>query len=266
MIFQYLVIAYFGYYVECIDHDISLGKTPFMAHSPAFLNQLPTVLPKPKDGRLRLPYLPDNSLNSWGNDILPNIVSVGINRYKISKFSGSGDEGKVFEGYDLSDPQRESVIIKIFHPRSKNMDFLISFLNEKRALWYQSRLIQADQKSQIIVSKKIQGKLLDKCINDLMINEEYEKVADLLYKYLDLLPWFRQTYHLVHGDAHPKNVIVDRDGNLHLIDFGFTVRLSNDSAVAKTQIENDESIMMYWANFYLKFMESRIHGIGWDNF
>lgn len=203
-----------------------------------------------------LPILPkiqqlhDNRESSHSSDtIIPNGIPIGQKIFKISRFIATGEQGKVFEGYDSSDASKEPVIIKLYHPDIEWSD--LAFDNEERALRKLGRLVESDRKKLILVSKKIQGPSLHDTVNFLISKEEWEKCAKLLDKYLDLLPSFREKYRLVHGDGHPDNVIVDQNGDLQLIDFGYTAKLSKSESVAEQQIAKDDVIAVNWIDYYL---------------
>lgn len=159
-------------------------------------------------------------------------------------------DGVVFEAYRILDQNKKPVLI--------NDDVYwvkYCYKNEKRALRLQSRLIASDNKIKVLVSKKIQGSSLDDTIISLFKQNKEEECAKVLNKYIDLVSDFRQKYRLVHSDAHPENVIVDHNDDLHLIDFGLTKPLSKTKREAENQIVKDDLIVVNWVEWYMKLFE-----------
>jgi RIO-like serine/threonine protein kinase len=189
------------------------------------------------------------------NKLIQSQVNVGKQKYNISKFISRREEGSVYEGYDEEDVTKTPVIVKFFEKVKFKMGYLN---NEERALKRQSRLIKSDRRRYILVSKKINGSSLDTTILTLIQKKEFKKCTSLLKKYVGLPSDFRQKYKLVHGEAEPSNVIVDDDGELHLINFGSTVPISKVISTAKEQFLSDDFVATHWAEYYMGLLANEL--------
>jgi serine/threonine protein kinase len=190
---------------------------------------------------------------------LPYTILLGSNKddeYMVKRFIGRGRDGVVYEGYRASDAMMKPVIIKSYLRNEYNME---AFQNEEFALEQQSRLIHADPNHMIIVQIKIDGDTLGSVISSLILSEKYAECEELLDRYSAVPRKFRDRFGLVHNDAHPDNIIVDRDDVLHLIDFGKTVLLSDDKIESAKQVRMDDKVVAVWIEIFRSLMNNRRH-------
>jgi RIO-like serine/threonine protein kinase len=109
------------------------------------------------------------------------------------------------------------------------------FNNEKNALKRLGRLIDVDEQNLILVMQKISGTTLKEVlrkIDESMTEDDQgsrETLKVLLQKYLRLPKEFRQKWRMAHMDVYPGNVIVDDNGDMHLINFAKTKELKGNA-------------------------------------
>jgi predicted Ser/Thr protein kinase len=192
----------------------------------------------------------DHLLSNPKSVTLPMSLNMGNRKYTITKFIAQGSNGAIYEGsYQVGDKTNE-VIFKVytggiaynlqyFLIMRKSPPIIDSFNNEKNALSKLGRLIDVDDKNMILVMPKIAGSTLEDILDDLHSGTTYDSLDSqdisklLLQKYLRL-PWeFREKWGLAHMNVHPGHVIVDDNGDMHLIDFSTAKELKEENAGAK---------------------------------
>jgi hypothetical protein len=175
---------------------------------------------------------------------LPLKISLNSD-YMVTEYLKRGAHGAVYEGFKIKDgivDDSKPLIFKVFSGGSYHHIPIDAYRNEVQALSILSRLEECDEEQLIVIMDKLPGESLSMKLDGLFKNgpenlsEEDDKLIYLLLeKYLNLSSDFIERYNLVHHDIRLDNVIVDDNGELHLIDFASTLPLSKDIRIAKYQ-------------------------------
>ena len=155
--------------------------------------------------------------------------------YEIIRELGKGSTGTVYVGCDLR--TNAEVAIKIFDdelsPRDQRRLALQSTLERLRQLDHPNLLPITDDGERegrlYCVMPIIQGRSL----NDLLRNEvDLEFGMEILEKVCRAVQYAHNAG-LIHGDLKPQNVILTRDGEPRVTDFGFATALERRSDLSK---------------------------------
>ena len=159
-------------------------------------------------------------------------VSIGDSKFQLNKYLSHGLEGVVYEAESITNPGQKLVVKAIFWDQN-------SFRNEQNALRLMDRLVASDSKRMIIVQPRIEGTDLETLLKGHISGEAKE---DLLSKYYQLPQAFYNQWGLLHGDIRPANVIVDSNFNVHLIDFGRTIKAPTDKETLDALMKKEMDI------------------------
>jgi len=156
-----------------------------------------------------------------------------LGRFQLKSVLGAGGFGKVYRAYD---PQLERFValkVPTFGPNQKTR--IARFLAEAKAA---ARLKHANivstfesgkaDKKYYIASEYIEGDLLSRRIKKSAFS--IQESVQLVRKLADALA-YAHSQNIVHRDIKPHNVMVDSNGEPHLMDFGLAKRLDDDSNV-----------------------------------
>jgi serine/threonine protein kinase len=174
----------------------------------------------------------DHLLSNPRSVSLPVIFNLKDREYTVTEFVAQGSDGAIYGGSYQDGDETKEVIFKVYSggafynaPGYPTNQY---FKNEKNVLAKLGRLIDQDERNMILVMPKIPGISLNELVRNIRANmskddEETQKILrGLLEKYLNLPGEFRKKWGMAHMDIHPVNVIVDNDGEMHLIDFAKT--------------------------------------------
>lgn len=168
----------------------------------------------------------DNLLSNPKSVSFPMTLNLDERKYTVTGFVAQGADGTVYEGNYQDGDQTKQVIFKVYTGGYFFKHLSIEYFNnEKHALEKLGRLIDADDKHLILVMQKITGITLTELVRNIRTNmsqDDEETLRLLLAEYLRLPAEFRKKWGLVHMDIHPSNVIVDKSGEMVLIDFAKT--------------------------------------------
>jgi tRNA A-37 threonylcarbamoyl transferase component Bud32 len=189
---------------------------------------------KPEQGKNNLKLLsnPDTAT-------LPLKISLNSD-YMITEYLKRGADGAVYEGFKIQDgivDDGKPLIFKFYHGGEKShlLNHAQRSYGEIAILKKLSRLEDFDHDELVSVMPKIPGESLFEKISKLFEDGNSKDILRLIERYLELPGNFTDTWGLVHFDVRPQNVIVDTAGEMHLIDFAYTVPLSKNSTEAKQQ-------------------------------
>jgi tRNA A-37 threonylcarbamoyl transferase component Bud32 len=166
-------------------------------------------------------------------DQRPQTIPDRIGRYEIRDWLGSGTFGNVYLGFD-SELERQ-VAIKV--PR---VDQLVvtkpeQFLREARAAAQLNHphIVSVHEVGQeedlvYIVSDFIEGESLDHWHKGQPLGPR--EAAQLCITIADAIEHAHQAG-IVHRDLKPSNIMMDRDGNPHVMDFGLAKHESGDASL-----------------------------------
>ena len=173
----------------------------------------------------------------------PVRVSIGNSRYQLNGYLTEGAEGIIYEAARFSRPDRPLIVKSMI--RSEKAE--TAFKNERDALTSMHRLVMADPEKLVIVEPKIEGVGLDKLLTK---DTPPEVQSNFWNQYFKLPETFYEKWGLIHGDIRPANVIVDKNGKMHLIDFGRTKKAPADQVDLKRLLWKDQSLARYEWEFF----------------
>ena len=155
----------------------------------------------------------------------PSKLTIGGREYVLTKKVGSGDFARTFEAHVPGNPEQK-LIVKVIRPGEENTKF---FDMEVKALEKLNRLVAQDVENKVIVQPKIEGRLL----KDILATErDPAKIAQLKAQYDTVDKAFMEKTGMIHGDVAPRNIIVEPNGQMTLIDLGLTRTLRTTPAEA----------------------------------
>ncbi len=189
--------------------------------------------------------LPGGTQLSASPDSSPSPLAAGssIGRFLLRRKLGQGAFGTVYLAYD---PQLErDVAIKV--PQAgllESPDKVKRFLREAiaAARLNHPHIVPVYDTGRTddhyyIASAFIDGRPLSDCLDDYI--GKYHKIAELVRKLAEALD-YAHSQGIVHRDVKPQNVMIDTDGEPHLMDFGLAhmgdaaQKLTHDGAVMGT--------------------------------
>jgi serine/threonine protein kinase len=215
--------------------------------------------------KLRVPYFDETKITKFKIDEVNTKRSIAT-RLPFGKLLGSGEFGRVYAvsgkfasslldhvdtmyfGKFKQVPAGKTVVVKLMQAPEKNVQLWLK--NAMRELFIQQHLSKA-------ISKVIQGKTFDvkkyvpqvyfggyiRSSREFIIAMELQPGKTLLdvqslankKHYLEIERAYISMLlnNVVHMDFHSGNVMIDDDGNIHLIDFGGAVLLSDVLTTSK---------------------------------
>ncbi|XP_012691767.1 testis-specific serine/threonine-protein kinase 1 [Clupea harengus] len=153
--------------------------------------------------------------------------------YILGSTLGDGSYGKVKSAY--SESQNANVAVKIINRKKAAADFLEKFLPrelEIQASLSHSNIVKifkifetSNGKVFIIMELGVQGDLLEFVKSRGALPEDFSKK---LFRQLSMAIKFLHDQDIVHRDLKCENLLLDKDFNLKVSDFGFTRRITYD--------------------------------------
>ncbi len=159
--------------------------------------------------------------------------------YKISTLIAEGGMGRVYRGERVDGSFDRDVAIKLSLASRVSKDLRERFLREQQILADMSHpnvasLYDAgttDEGWSFIIMELVEGQDIASYVDGMGLTER--AVIELLLPLLDALA-FAHSRLVVHRDIKASNIIVDRQGNARLLDFGIA-KLLEDAASAATR-------------------------------
>jgi hypothetical protein len=141
--------------------------------------------------------------------------------YTIEKMLGMGSYGRA---YLAKSKDNKDVVVKFVDPQEKE-----SFLREMNGLRKTDTLVSFNYQKRMLVQTYYEGTPLNAYLieffkkNRLGLTQTQEQyLQSLKQSYEGLAVWINERG-LRHNDIAPRNVIMGKDGELHLIDYGLSV-------------------------------------------
>lgn len=159
-----------------------------------------------------------------GNETIPK-DTILYERYKIVKILGLGSFGAVYQAIDLEDPKSETLVSVKEMPKpmivdhERQADIRATFLHPAIPRIYAYFLVE--DKS-YLVQEFIHGNDLESIMLGIESFLPEGKVISWAIEICDVLAYLHnhQLFPTIFRDVKPDNVILDRRGHIHLIDFG----------------------------------------------
>jgi len=165
-----------------------------------------------------------------------------LDEYELLEELGHGGMSQVFKAKRINTDQQTLVAIKIFAPRDNASELFNHFINEQKILSglshpYIVKMLHGgmtDDKTAYLVMELIEeAQPLDEyCQNNkLNTNKKMRLIAQcanaLSYSHANLI---------IHRDLKPDNILVNKNKQLKIVDFGIAKLISNDILGNKTTI------------------------------
>jgi serine/threonine protein kinase len=173
-----------------------------------------------------------------------------INGYKLSRLLGEGGMGKVFLGEQLSTGAKVAVKILLnehLHNQYAKDSFrqdamILSELRHKNIV----RLVDffEDKLGHFMVMEAVDGIQLDQYITRERGLLPYEEAIGLFCQILDGLA-YAHSQGVIHRDIKPENILIDKKGQVKIIDFGIAKMLDSDKNLAKTMANQGVGTPLY---------------------
>ena len=151
-----------------------------------------------------------------------------IGRYRISKVIGKGGFGLVLQGYD--EQLDRNVAIKVPHaslvPEGQEVDQYLAEARTVAALDHPNIVPvhdvgQSNEYPLFIVSKFVEGMNLAELINQKSFPQD--EAAHIVATIAEALSYAHDRG-VIHRDIKPSNILIDENGDAHLVDFGLALR------------------------------------------
>jgi serine/threonine protein kinase len=184
---------------------------------------------------------------------VPLVTGDTVGAYRIIEQLGQGGMATVYKAYyPLLD---RYVAIKVLHPAFlEDSDFLVRFQREARLV---ARLDHPNivpiydfaeyEGKPFLVMKYIDGETLKACIqHGPLSSDEFMRIANAVGKAIE----FAHNQNILHRDIKPSNVLLAKDGQIYLADFGLAriahggqATLTHDSIIGTPQYMSPEQAM-----------------------
>jgi tetratricopeptide (TPR) repeat protein len=161
-----------------------------------------------------------------------------IGPYRTTGVLGQGGVGIVYSGVREGDPYAREVAIKLIRLGTDSAETRAWFKQEQQALSRLSHpgiamLLDAGEDGEgtpYLVIEKVAGESFSKYCRarDLSVSQK----LDLFLKVCEAVSHAHQNL-VIHSDLKPANILVDKDGNPKLLDFGISTWVFGESASAE---------------------------------
>ena len=159
---------------------------------------------------------------------------ITIDDFLILTTLGQGHHGRVLKVkykitgkiYALKTQDQEKFINKdtdIDYLREKSILYELTKKNYKYAVKLYADF--EDNNSRYLVTEYCEGKSLDKLRGDTGGYVGQQLVIHILTQLLETLKYLHDTCHIIHRDIKPDNIILDKENNIKVLDFGLSVYL-----------------------------------------
>ena len=167
------------------------------------------------------------------------MIGKQILNYKIDSLLGKGGMGTVYLGKHLQ--MKRKVAVKMLHPDlSSNEDLRERFRNEAAALAHlQNPYIVTlydyyeSEEGLFLIMEYIEGMELADHINK--VSGPIDEKSAIHY-YTQVLDGFKYAHKkkVVHRDIKPSNILIDKDNDIKIMDFGIAKIVDSEKSLTKT--------------------------------
>lgn len=172
------------------------------------------------------------SSSSEKNSRIPPVPkSLRDGRYRIDKKLGAGGMGRVFLAFDTF--MEYHVVIKEmlpFYATDEEREYLETRFKEEAKILFRLKHLNlprvtdgfTERGSMFLVMEYIEGEDLEKTVSQRPFTQAgFDECMEWLKKILDLLSFLHnQDPPIIHRDIKPANLMLTREGEIYLVDFG----------------------------------------------
>lgn len=170
-------------------------------------------------------------------ELRPGVI---VGRYRLLKELGAGGMGSIFLCAPLDDANSRLALKVIRTAAAADQVAVNRFIREARvmaALNHPSivHLVDAwsDRNLRVIVMEYVDGMTLSK-----IVKERYQiamtDIIELMRICVAAFSYAWETLHLLHRDIKPSNIMIDREGNVKILDFGIAKRMDAPDSLSLT--------------------------------
>jgi hypothetical protein len=170
--------------------------------------------------------------------LIGQILTIAGKSIEIKGLLGIGSYGVVLHGLH----NKQKVAIKFFKAYDTQSDFLEAYENELYALKKMNRYISDDIVNRVIIETYIHGVTLESLLEQSVRRRDESRIRILKQKYDLLAAEFFENYYLLHGDIAPRNVLVNDEGKMQLIDFGTTTLWNPKKSNQQDALTHEQTI------------------------
>ena len=174
----------------------------------------------------------------------PQSYQIGqqLDEYELTEELGSGGMSQVFKAKRINSEQQTYVAIKIFAPKDNSNELLNHFLNEQKILAELShphivKMLHSgkteDNITYLVMELIEKAQALDVFCQSHQLNT-HQKIS-FIAQCADALSYSHANL-IIHRDLKPDNILVNKDKQLKIVDFGIAKLINNDVSGNKTTI------------------------------
>lgn len=170
-------------------------------------------------------------------ELKPGVI---LGRYRLLKELGAGGMGSIFLCAPLDDANARLALKVIRTAAAADKVAISRFVREARVMGALDHpnivhLVDAwsDRSIRVIVMEYVDGITLAKVVKD-QYGIAMTDVIQLMRICVGAFSYAWETLHLLHRDIKPSNIMIDKEGNVKILDFGIAKRLDAEDSLALT--------------------------------
>ncbi len=164
------------------------------------------------------------------------VVGENVGQFKIVEYVGQGGMATIFKAYQTSLDRH--VALKVIHPTLKNDQSFVARLTREATVVANLTHPNIVQVHDLVTSENIPFLVMQfiegKTLKDVMLERKLtpNEVLDILRPVGEALT-YAHSRGVLHRDVKPSNIMIDKDGNVFLTDFGLArIERSGESTMS----------------------------------
>jgi serine/threonine-protein kinase len=188
-------------------------------------------------------YFQDNISGQFNFCINKNFkTGQQLDEYELIKEIGHGGMSQVFIAKRMNSEQQTNVAIKIFAPRESSTELFNHFIREQKILSQLShphivKMLHGgmtdDSTAYLVMELIDQAQTLDSYCHSKKLKSK--QIIELISQCADALVYSHANL-IIHRDLKPDNILVNKNEELKIVDFGIAKLINNDISGDKTTI------------------------------